>query len=326
MNIVLFSSGYLASEIAQFLIQQYKQKVYNSFYLVTKPDKPKGRGLRSYPNIIKKTILEILPSFQNNILEFDSFKKIDPSKKAENIDQLRSILSLTDIAICCDLGLIIPSDWLGLPKIFINIHPSLLPLYRGPSPIQYTLLNGDSLTGITICLVSEKVDQGDIICQSVIKIDPNDNFLTLRDKLSMLALEELKKFIYLYNHSRVYFIKQNDSISSYTRKINDTLIDLSKSVIEVHNQVRAFYPDGYIYVNLGSDKKRIKILKTAVVKNDNFDYSKFRKMDIFWIYGKRIFIGKEGENNLLEVFELQLEGRKVMDAGSFINGYQRYIN
>lgn len=309
MKIVLFSSGSLSLALLDYI-----KRNFPDFYLVTKKDKPQGRGLKIKPNCVKKKALEL----SVNILEFDNLK----NSGTLEYDQLKSILSNTDLAIVCDIGFIIPEDLIDKPKIFINIHPSLLPFYRGPSPIQYSLLNGDKLTGITICLLSKQVDKGDIIRQCIIKIEDTDNFLTLKEKLSFKIVEEFEKFLNSYISGNLYFFEQNDKFATYTKKIIDTKIDLNLPIYSIHNQVRAFYPNGYVLIDIKNEKKRLKILRTRVLEIKQVEQilQRTKNHDLFLFSKDRLFL-KNIDSLVLEILEIQLEGKKISNAKDFINGY-----
>ncbi len=313
MQIVLFSSGSLSLKLIPYLFQNSSKLI-----LVTKPDKPQDRHLKVKPNIVKQTFLENSTKFSKDttIFEFESLKKIEQKEK---LDELKRILKETDIAICCDVGLIIPESFIDLPKIFINIHPSLLPLYRGPSPIQYTLLNDEKITGITICLLSKEVDKGDIILQKIIKIEEDDNFVTLKEKLSQLALTSFTTFLDLYKNNSINFYKQDDEKATFTLKIKDTSIDLSKGPIFIHNQVRAYFPDAYITFK----NKRIKILKTKIVERSELNLD-LKENDLFLFSKNRLFF-RGFTNKLAEILELQVEGKKPINSISFINGYLKNV-
>ncbi|MCS7165058.1 MAG: methionyl-tRNA formyltransferase [Candidatus Calescibacterium sp.] len=311
MKIVLFSSGSLSLRIIPYIYE-----ISPEFVLVTKVDKPQGRGMKIKPNIVKQEVSRLPTKIK--IYEFSSLKRIESEIERENYEKLVGELKNTDIAISCDIGLIIPKELIDLPGIFINIHPSLLPLYRGPSPIQYALLNGDKLTGITICLLSEEIDKGDIILQSVLEIDEDSNYETLKQQLSELALITLKRFIKLYSEKKLSYLKQDETKATYTKKIKDTILDFSKGVEYLHNQIRAFYPNGYIMTDINGSIKRLKILKTRISRSINLSLS---KKGIFLFSKDRLFLDLQGDYGMIEVLELQVEGKKVIDSRAFINGY-----
>ncbi|MCS7243320.1 MAG: methionyl-tRNA formyltransferase [Candidatus Calescibacterium sp.] len=309
MNIAVFSSGSLSLGIIQYIFENF-----SNFILITKSDKHQGRGMKIRSNIVKQRVTEV--SEKVKVYEFDTLKKMENTEEKERFENLKDDLRNTDLAISCDIGLIIPEELINLPKIFINIHPSLLPLYRGPSPIQYTLLNGDELTGITICLLSKEVDKGDIILQSVLRVEENDNFHTLKERLSSLAVSSFKRFIKMYEKGELQYFKQDENKATYTKKIEDTILDFSKSAEYLHNQVRAFYPNAYIVTELNNQLKRIKILKTKVLESIDFEVS---KKGLFLFSKDRLFLHKDSK--MVEILEIHVEGKKPISPLSFINGY-----
>ncbi|MCS6955941.1 MAG: methionyl-tRNA formyltransferase [Candidatus Calescibacterium sp.] len=309
MNIVIFSSGSLSLGIVEYIFENFP-----NFILITKSDKHQGRGMKIKANIVKQRVTQL--SEKVKIYEFNSLKRINDPLEIKRFGNLKDDLKNTDIAISCDIGLIIPEELINLPKIFINIHPSLLPLYRGPSPIQYTLLNGDELTGITICLLSKEVDKGDIILQSVLRVEENDNFDTLKKRLSNLAVSSFKRFIKMYEKGEIQYFKQDENKATYTKKIQDTILDFSKTAEYLHNQVRAFYPNGYIIAEVNNQLKRIKILKTRILASIDFEIS---KRGMFLFSKDRLFLYKDSK--VVEILEIQVEGKKPISPSSFINGY-----
>lgn len=281
--------------------------------------------MKLQPNIVD----QLASQLSIKTLHFNTLKN---QQDNPNYLTLKNYLSQSEISISCDVGLIIPFELINLPKIFINIHPSLLPLYRGPSPIQYVLLNGDTLTGITICLISPEIDKGEIILQKILKIEENENYLTLKERLANLALEAFKDFLKIYQSREMIFFKQSEEKATYTKKIKDTLLDFSNGPEYFHNQVRAFYPNGYLSTIIRNQTKRIKILKTNLVNlNPNVDL--FHTDDLFLVYNKRLFINpsifktnfktnqSSLNNKIVEILQLQIEGKKPVDSISFINGY-----
>jgi len=316
VKICLFSSGSLSLYLIEELL-----KLSSFFVFVTKPDKPKGRNFQKKSNVAKEKLLNLKLNLKKEVLifEFDRLRNLS-DLEFKNYQSLVEILKNIDIAIVCDFGLIIPENLINLPKIFVNVHPSLLPLYRGPSPIQYSLLNGDKLTGLTICLLSKKVDAGDIVIQEVVNIFEEDNYLSLKERISYLVPNIFIRFLDLYKSDNLYFIPQDESKSTVTKKIDDTALNLNEDIHNIHNKVRAFFPDAYIFASFQNQLKRIKILKTKVINDMNLDNIVKTKIDPFFVNNKRLFLKVSG-NLALEVLRLKIEGKKDIDSLEFINGY-----
>lgn len=172
------------------------------------------------------------------------------------------------LLICADFGHKIPNSILKQAKIAaLNIHPSLLPLYRGSSPIQTALLGGANETGITIIRMSAQIDAGPLLARAKNEIFPSDNYLTLRDRLATLGLKLLIKILPDIALGRLREVSQNEKNASKTKKFSkeDGQINWKKSAKTIERQIRAFYPwpSSYTFI----DNKRLIILKAHLEKN-----------------------------------------------------------
>jgi methionyl-tRNA formyltransferase len=256
----------------------------NLEYLITSPDKPIGRKKELTSSPVKQLALD------------KKIKILQPKK----ISEIKSKLSEIDLAILAAYGQIIPKDIIDIPKFgFINLHPSLLPKYRGPSPIQSAILNGDKITGISIMLMDEKMDHGPIISQKEIKISNNDTFQSLEEKLSDLAGNFLIEILPQYLEGKIKPESQDESKVSYTKILTrqDGKIDWQKSASEIERKIRAFYPWPGTWTILNG--KRIKIIKAV---------EKETKLSI-----------KTGKGYLLPEL-VQPEGKKPMKWQEYLKG------
>ena len=278
------------SEFAVPALKALIKDKYNISTIITSPDKPIGRKQEIVHSPIKQTALEYnLPILQPG--------------KILSIKQ--EILDLKpDLIIVSSYGQIIPKEILDIPSLkCLNIHPSLLPKYRGPSPIQTTILNGDGITGITIMLMDEKMDHGSIVSQIKIDIKPDENYQTLEKRLSQESSEFLIKTLPQYLNNELEPKEQDESEATYTEilKREDGQIDIKKSAQEIEKKIKAFYPwpGTWMYLN----EKRIKILKAKSVKN---------KTEATIETGKDFL--------LLEI--VQPEGKKQMTGEEFFRGHK----
>ncbi|MDO9509825.1 MAG: methionyl-tRNA formyltransferase, partial [Candidatus Magasanikbacteria bacterium] len=215
--------------------------------------------------------------------------------------------------IVCQYGLIIPQTVLDSAKHgSINIHTSLLPKYRGASPIQSAILNGEKETGTTIMLMDSKMDHGPILTQEKIVITPDDNYLTLSEKMLLIACELLNKTIKEYLNGNIKPQEQNHEKKTLCKMFDreDGKVDFNKSAIDIYNQFRGFYVWPEIFTFF--DNKRVKLLYIKPVE-------KTLKPGKFMAENGRLFIGCT--INSIEILKLQIEGKKPMDAKAFINGY-----
>ena len=296
MNKILFmGTAKFSADILMHLIENN----YNVVAAVSQPDKPFGRKRE-----IKRTEVA-------NICDSYNIKVFQP----ENIKKDYSLLKTVDfdVIISAAYGQIVPQEVLDMPSIIaINVHGSLLPKYRGASPIQYSLLNGDSITGITIMEMVKKMDAGDIIHQEELQIEEEDNTLTLFNKLTKTATIALDKSLENIFNNDFTKIKQDENYVSYCPMISKDMehITFDDSVDNVFNKIRSLAPNpgGYFIFN----NKRYKMIRIT----RNYDTS---------IVNTISKINKEGieigciDGNII-IKEIKAEGKKVMNIEQFVNG------
>jgi len=276
--------------------------------VVTQPDKKVGRKQIISQSPIKKLALE------------NKIEVIQPEKIKDNAEFIRRVNDLNpDLIVVAAYGLILPKEILDIPKYkVINVHASLLPKYRGASPIQAAILNGDKETGITIMLVNEKMDEGDILSQETITITNNDDFKTLHDKLSILGAKLLLETLPKWLNKEIKPQKQDEAQASYCKLITkeDGKIDLYTSPIEIERRVRALNPWPGTWLNWNG--KKLKLLKVKWLNSNS-------KHEIGEVYKTNKGLAVECIEDALEILELQLEGKKPMAGKEFLNGYPSII-
>ena len=213
---------------------------------------------------------------------------------------------------------ILPKSLITIPKFgSINLHGSLLPAYRGAAPIQWALINGDEETGLSTFFIAPKVDTGAVICRDRLPIRPDDNYGVLSERMGSLGSDLLVKTINLIKSGSTSAIKQNDNKVTLAPKITKdmTIIDWSKPARELHNLVRGLtLTPGAATIIKG---KRIKIQETRV-DNDN-NGSNYLPGEITVI--KKSIVTVQTGKGLLLIHRVQLEGKKTMEIGSFMNGF-----
>lgn len=293
-KIVFFGTQQFGKGILESLISNPAFEVIAVF---TQPDKPVGRKQEIQMSPVKILALEKnIPIFQP-----DSLKNYEmPNLGA-------------DLNIVCQYGLIIPQNVLDSAKYgSINIHTSLLPKYRGASPIQSAILNGEKETGTTIMLMDSKMDHGPILAQEKITIDPDDNYLTLSEKMLPPACNLLNKTTKEYLSGKIKPQEQKHAEKTLCKMFDreDGKIDFTKSAQDIYNQFRGFYVWPGIFTFF--ENKRIKLLNIKPVEK-NLEPGKFV------VENGKLFIGCAVGS--IEVFELQVEGKNPMNAKSFVNGY-----
>ena len=219
----------------------------------TQPPKRSGRGMKFTKSPIYKIAEE------HNLL-------IKTPHNLTDEDEIKSLKQLSpDIGVVVSYGLIIPKKFLSIPKYgFLNIHPSLLPRWRGAAPIQRALIEGDKVTGVNIIRLDEGLDTGDICKYHEIPINMDDNYATLSDKLAEIGAKLLLDSLSEFSNGKIKFIKQKNLGITYAKKIvkEETKIDFNKPCKNVVNLIKGLspYPGGWFtYIN-GETSFRARIL------------------------------------------------------------------
>ena len=274
--------------------------------VVTQPDKPKGRGGVMAMSPVKECAL------RHGLTVLQPLKARNP----EFIDEIRAINP--DVIVVVAFGQIIPSEIIHMPKFgCINVHASLLPKYRGASPIQWTVLDGCEYSGVTTMLMDEGVDTGDILETATVKLDERETGGSLFDRLSLVGAKLLVETLDKAEAGQLHPVKQDDSQSSYVRMIDKSfgLMDFTQPVEVLERKVRALNPWPSAFTHM--DEKLLKIWDATVIQDNNVkagDYGKV-KTD-----GKTCFM-VACDGGYLSVNELQLEGKKRMKVEDFLRGY-----
>ncbi|MEW6097073.1 MAG: methionyl-tRNA formyltransferase [bacterium] len=283
-------------------------KIANSKYeligVITQPDKPAGRSYKLTPPKVKELA---------NKLNLKVWQPIS----LKNEGSLGLVKELKpDLVVVVAFGQILSKEFLQIPKIgSINLHASLLPKYRGASPIHHAIIQGETKTGVTVAWISEKLDAGDIILQQEVDIQPTDTTGILLQKLSFIGAKLLLKAINLIDEGKAPRIKQDPSQVSYAPKLNkkDELIDWKKSNIEIHNLVRALnpFPGAYTYYK----NQILKLWTTEIIEEEG------TPGEIVKIFkDKGPVIGTE--KGCLLIRELQPANKKRLSGTEFISGYR----
>lgn len=283
-------------------------KTFDIPLVITQPDKPAGRKQRVAPSAIK-VMAELLgiPVFQpesaKNGLLLKSLKQINP-----------------DLVVVVAYGKLIPHDVLALPKYgVLNLHPSLLPKYRGPSPIQSAILNNEKKTGISIMLLDNEMDHGPILYQKDVIIETTDNAGTLHDKLSNLGASVFPTVINDFISDELRPYEQNHSEATFCKLLtkDDGKIDPASPVEQIHNQIRALTPwPGSFFL---WRKKRMIIHQSAIGKNTVTE-----DVGELFLKDQKLFL--QCSNGTLEIIQLQVEGKKTMGVREFIRGNHKMFS
>ncbi|HEY1663931.1 MAG TPA: methionyl-tRNA formyltransferase [Verrucomicrobiae bacterium] len=274
--------------------------------VVTQPDKPKGREMKLQPSAVKL----LAQKFNLPVLQ--------PAKARDEkfIAELRELKP--DLIVVVAYGQILPQAILDLPKAgCINVHTSLLPKYRGASPIQSALLNGESETGVTIMKMDAGLDTGPILTQRPLPILPEDNSQTLHDRLAQLGAELLAGTIPDYVAGKISPHPQPAEGVSYAAKIKkeDGKIDWTQPAKKILDRMRAFTPWPGVFATFRQDAKPLllKIWKAEIIGRSG-PAGEVLQADKTGIV---IACGTEA----MRISELQLEGGRRMSAQEFLAGH-----
>ena len=269
----------------------------------TQPDKPQGRKMVLTPPPVKVCAESLgLTVYQPKSV-----------KTSETLDILKSLNP--DLIAVVAYGKILPKEILELPKFgCVNAHASLLPKFRGASPIQWSIYCGENKTGVTTMLMDEGMDTGDMLLTEETEITSTENFRTLHDKLAEIGANLLLKTVNGLFNDEISPVKQNDSEASYAPIIKKEMgeIDFNKTANEIDCQIRAFTPWPSAYLFIGG--KRVKIINAAV----GGSVSEVAGTVVDTKNGLTVACGG-GTSIILN--ELQPEGKGAMPAKAFLNGY-----
>lgn len=272
--------------------------------VITQPDKKGGRNKKLLTSPVKDYAIE------------HNLNLLQPNKLDSNfIKELNIYLPATFIVIA--YGKIIPQEVLNLSELnTINIHPSKLPILRGPSPIQTALLKGFNTTSVSLMQIDEKMDHGPIIEQIEVDIDKEDNYITLSNKLSKISGEIIEKSIIDYLNNKLESKKQDHNKATFCEMIKkeDGNIDWSNNAESINNQIRAFSPWPSTYTTIND--LDLKILKV------NISNIKLKNKEVL-IEKDKLYIGTG--TKALEILEVQVSGKKKMDVKEFLRGYNKKL-
>ena len=290
LNFVFWGTPEVASETLEIL----KENGYLPSLIVTSPDRPQGRKMLIAPPpakiwAIENNIPYIQPESLNqkeiwNVLRTLGRSDGDGQRKfsAENFSGEQNV---PDFFLVVAYGKIIPEDILNMPKLgSINVHYSLLPKYRGASPVESAILNGDTKTGVTIQKMEYKMDSGPIIATEETEIAPDEKAPDLRQRLTEIGGKLLLKTLPEFINGKTLEIKQDENEATFCKKIKkeDGLIDLNDEAIKNYNKFRAYahWPRTFFF----KDGKRV-IITNAVLENGKFVIKKVLpegKKEISW--------------------------------------------
>ena len=270
----------------------------------TQPDKPKNRGHKMAFSPVKEYALTVgIPVYQ-------------PVKLRDG-EALRLVEELApELIVVAAYGRILPEDILNTPPYgSINVHSSILPKYRGAAPINWAILNGDSVTGVTIMYMAKELDAGDVILCRETAIDPDEDAQMLTARLAALGADALAEAVERLHDGTAVRLPQDHSAYTYAPMLDRSLspLDFSKSARQLHDQVRGLIP--WPCASMTLDGKNVKIYRTAVGGETALAAGKIAEA------GKQGLAIACGDGRLLRILELQAEGGKRMAAADYLRGH-----
>lgn len=271
--------------------------------VLTMPDRPMGRKKILTPPPVKVWAAE------------NGVKIFQPEKASSIQTELQALQP--DVLVVAAYGQIIPDSLLNIAKFgAVNIHGSLLPKYRGASPIQAALLNGDTQTGVTLIKMDKQMDHGPILASRSLEISPTDDYISLHERLAQLGAVLLSETLPKFISGEIQPIPQNDSEATFVKLIsrNDGKIDWTRPAKQILNKIRALNPEPGTWTTL--DKKSVKILKAEEMKSG-----------VIELPGKIYADGKDcivkcGDYSI-KLLLVQPEGKQPISGSDFLNGLKK---
>ena len=306
MNILYAGTPSNSAKILRYLA---KLKPFNIKGVLTQPDKKGKRG---------NNLLESPVAIAAKDLKLEVFKP-----ENLNSNEIISNLGLLDIdfLVVIAYGKIIPPWLLELPsKSSINVHFSILPKYRGASPIQSALLNGDDSSGISIIEMSEALDAGDIFSSFIVKINPEDNKSTLENKLTNKCITELPTILDLVKANKIEPKKQDNSSASYCKKItkSDSIIDFNETTRNIINKFRAFYGwPGTSFIYKDIQIKIHNVLETKIINEG-------KPGTIYKLDSDGLYINTN--DSTIVITHLQFPNKNIITSNDVFNSYKEFFS
>ena len=275
---------------------------YDVVGVFTQPDKPKGRGNVLTPPPVKETAVSHgIPVFQPRSM-----------RSGEALGILERLQP--DVVVVTAFGKILPPEILEFPKYgCINIHASLLPRYRGAAPIQWCVLNGETVSGVTSMQMDAGLDTGDMLLRAETPIGENMTAGELHDVLSMLGADVLSRTLSALQSGTLVPQKQDDAQSNYAPMLSKELcpLDFTQSAHQVHDRIRGLYP--WPIATLTAGGKTLKVHQSALCGDAGGKPGEVMES------GKR-FVVSCGDGRCVELLTVQAQGKKAMCAADYLRG------
>ncbi len=304
MRIIFIGTGEIGLPALQALAKSPDHQV---LAVVTQPDKPVGRQLKLASSPVKEAAFKL------------HLKIYQPEKigSATSVAQLKYLKP--DLIVVAAYGQILTKEILNLPKYgCLNIHTSLLPKYRGASPIHSAIAAGERQSGVTIMWMDEGLDTGDILSQEVLTIRRHETAETLHDRMAKVGADALLKALPLIETGNAPRTKQDKTKATLTKKLKkeDGHINWDRPQIEIDAHIRAMtpWPSAYVWIPQEADQKMLKIFTTIISRR-----AKGKPGEVVRVDKHGILVAAKVGGLLLR--EVQLEGKKKMHAAEFARGF-----
>lgn len=288
--------------------------------VITNPDRPVGRKQITTPPPVKI----LAGKYGIPVLQPGSIKKQEWVEKIKELNP--------ELIIVAAFGQIIPKEILDIPKYkTLNIHGSLLPELRGPSPIPYAILEGHQKTGNTVMLVDEQMDHGAILAQRELQISEKETSETLFEKMAKIGANLLMETLPLWIEGKIMPQEQNHSEATYCKIITkeDGKIDWQKSAEEIERQIRAFTPwpgTFCFFQDQNSEQKRLKIIEAEVMECGNLSLREIEAISVGLLSLINNNILVQTGKDCLKLIKVRPEGKNQLSAEEFINGYKYLLD
>jgi len=308
IKIIFFGTPEFAAGILKSLIEGD----YSIAAVFTQPDKKVGRKQKIAYSPVKDLALK-------NKIEIFQPQDLRESGLSEEIKKIKP-----DLFIVAAYGKILPKVFLEIPKFgTINVHASLLPKYRGASPVQCAILSGEKETGITLMWMDEKMDEGDILAQEKIKIGEKETADILLGKLEKLGAKMIVKFIPDWIEEKIEPVKQDHGKATYCKpmKRENGKINWNAAAEEIFRQWRSCFPWPGIFAELKmrNQQKRLKLSEIGIVP----DVKTGEKLGKIIKYNQETAV--QAKRGLIVLKKIQLEGKREMDIDDFVRGNEGFI-
>ena len=297
----------------EFAVPALEHLVFNQYEVAavyTQPDRPAGRGRA----LVASPVKAAAQRWQLPVVQPDSLKSADA------VSQLADLHP--DVIVVAAFGQLLPQSVLDIPSYgCINIHPSLLPKYRGASPVVAAILSGDEFTGVSIMLLDSGMDTGPVLTKAAVPVSPRDNAGSLTDKLSLIAAHLLQEALTGWVRHEIVPQPQNEAEATYSAQITkeEGEIDWNLPATELWRRVRAFNPWPGCYTSWRG--KQLKIMEAVPLPEGGVAGAG----QVVVLPGREAVPGVGTGDGILGVLKVQLEGKRAMSASEFLRGQRDFI-